>query len=128
MNTMNELEAAVIDMLLAGERPALACLRTQRQRMRVERREYTGVGFFTEFRHPDDVVRLPSSRRIRFGDVHADIDGLAHGAGFLLFIDNGLITMLEGYTYGGESWRKEPVRFELRYLTPVRDLSPFEVK
>jgi hypothetical protein len=36
-------------------------------------------------------------RRARFGDVLAEIEGLKPGAGFALFIDDGLITMLEGY-------------------------------
>jgi hypothetical protein len=59
---LNELEAAVLDKLLAGDLPALACLRTQRQRMHVTKRDYSGVGFFTEFGHPDDVVRLATSK------------------------------------------------------------------
>lgn len=126
MNTLNDLEAAVLDKLLAGDLPALACLRTQRQRIHVTKREYSGVGFFTEFGHPDDVVRLAPSISIRFGDVLAELDGLEHGAGFLLFIDNGLITMLEGYTNANEAWPDKPGRFELRYWAPQRDLTPFQ--
>jgi hypothetical protein len=123
---LNELETAVLDKLLAGDLPALACLRTQRQRMHVTKREYSGVGFFTEFGHPDDVVRLATSKIIRFGDVLAEVAGLEHGAGFLLFIDNGLITMLEGYTNSNEPWPERLERFELRYWTPQRDLAPFQ--
>ncbi len=126
MNMINELEAAVLDKLLTGDLPALATLRIQRQRMQVAKREYTGVGFFIEFEHPDDVVRLATSKSIRFGDVVAELDGLEHGAGFLLFIDNGLITMLEGYTNTNEAWPAKPGRFELRYWTPQRDLTPLE--
>ena len=126
MNMLNELEAAVLDKLLTGDLPALACLRAQRQRMHVTKRESTGVGYFTEFGHPDDVVKLAPSKSIRFGDVLAELDGLEHGAGFLLFIDNGLITMLEGYTNANEAWPDKPGRFELRYWTPQRDLTPFQ--
>lgn len=126
MNTLNELEAAVLDKLLAGDLPAFACLRMQCQRMHVTNREHTGVGFYTEFGHPDDVQRLSTSKSITFGDVLAELDGLAHGAGFLLFIDNGLITMLEGYTNANEAWPDNLERFELRYWTPQRDLTPFQ--
>lgn len=65
------------------------------------------------------------SRGIRFGDVLADLDGLEHGAGFVLFIDNGLIGMLEGYSNTGEAWPDTPCNFELRYWTRPRDLTPF---
>lgn len=126
MTTLDELEAAVLDKLLAGDLPALACLRAQRQRLRVAKRERTGVGFFSEFAPPDDVVPLANARSIRFGDVLATIDGLEHGAGFLLFIDNGLITMLEGYTNANEPWPDRVARFELRYWQPQRDLTAFE--
>lgn len=126
MNKLNELEAAVLDKLLTGELAALACLRAQRQRIHVTKRESTGVGFFTEFGHPDDAVKLATSKSIRFGDVLAELDGLDHGAGFLLFIDNGLITMLEGYANANEVWPDKPGRFVLQYWTPQRDLTPFQ--
>lgn len=125
MKTLNELEKSVLDKLLAGDDPALSCLRAQRQQMHVAKREYSGVGFFTEFEHPPDVLRLPISKSIRFGDVFADIDGLEHGAGFLLFIDDGLISMLEGYTNSNEPWPEVLGAFALRYWGPKRDLAVF---
>ncbi len=125
MSTLNDLEQAVLDKLLVGDEPGLACLRAQQERMRVAKREYSGVGFFTEFTHPPDAPRLQGARSIRFGDVLADISGLDHGAGFLLFIDGGLITMLEGYTNSNEPWPASVEAFELRYWEPRRDLSAF---
>jgi hypothetical protein len=35
--------------------------------------------------------------------VIARMEGLEHGAGFMLFIDDGVLVMLEGYTYD-EPW------------------------
>lgn len=125
MNVLNDLERAVLDKLLVGDEPSFACLRAQQQRMRVAKREYSGVGFFTEFTHPPDAPRLQGAKGIRFGDVLADIRGLEHGAGFLLFIDDGLITMLEGYTNSNEPWPTDVEAFELRYWGPNRDLSAF---
>lgn len=90
------------------------------------KRESSGVGFFTEFGHPDDVSRLPTSKSIRFGDVLAEVDGLEHAAGFVLFIDNGLITMLEGYSNANETWPEKVGTFELRYRAPERDLTVFQ--
>lgn len=72
MNAPNELESAVLDRLLAGRHPALEVLRVQRERLLVSKREFTGVGFFTEFSHPPDVVRLQAPTHARFGDVLAE--------------------------------------------------------
>lgn len=124
MNALNELESAVLDLLLAGGHPALEVLRVQRERLIVSKREFTGVGFFAEFSHPPDVVRLQAPRRARFGDVLAEIEGLEHGAGFVLFIDDGLITMLEGYSTANEPWPEHPAGWTLRYWPPERDLGP----
>jgi len=33
------------------------------------------------------------------GSTHAIIDGINHGVGFVLFIKDGFIKTLEGYTY-----------------------------
>jgi hypothetical protein len=123
MSALNEIEGAVLDMLLAGEIPALQVLRAQCERLFVTKREFSGVGFFTEFGHPPDVVRLQTSKRVRLGDVLADLEGLDQGAGFVLFIDDGLITMLEGYSTANEPW-PESARCVLRYWPPERDLGP----
>jgi hypothetical protein len=126
MSALNKLEMAVLDKLLAGDHSALSCLRAQRERIHVTRREYTGVGFFTEFGHPNDTSRLATSKRIVFGDVLAEIDGLEHGAGFLLFIENGRIAMLEGYSNANETWPAGEGSFALRYWAEKRDLAALE--
>ncbi|HZN94287.1 MAG TPA: hypothetical protein VFB81_16350, partial [Myxococcales bacterium] len=126
MSGLNELEAAVLDKILAGDEPAFSPLREQRRRLRVSKRELTGVGFFTEFEIPPDAPRLAVAGPIRFGDVLAEIEGLTHGAGFVLFIDDGLLTMLEGYSNGNESWPGEISSFRLSYWQSQRDLSVFK--
>lgn len=121
---MTEFEIAVLDMRLAGNLPALQVLRAQRDRIVVASREHTGVGFFTEFSHPADTERLHAPRNPRFGDVFASIGGLKHGAGFVLFIDDGLISVLEGFSYGNETWPETPAVWTLRYHPPERNLTP----
>jgi hypothetical protein len=119
---LTAFEAAVLDKLLVGDERHLAILREQRRVLRVSAREYSGVGFFTDFELPPDAPRLEGAPNIRFGDVDADIVGLSHGAGFVLFVDHGLMTMLEGYTYVGP-WPDDVTQFSLRYSTEPRDLS-----
>lgn len=127
MSKLSEIESAVLDKLLEGDLLELKCLRAQVARLHVTNREFTGVGFFTEFAHPPDVVRLQSKKHIRFGDVLADIDKLNHGAGFVLFVDNGVITMLEGYSTANEPWPNSIEHFSLRYWPPERDLLPLQI-
>jgi hypothetical protein len=96
---LTSLEKAVLDMLLDVQGEPFATLRQQMEHVTVIDREFTGVGFFTTFSIRDGApvaCNLPDST---FGDVGAEIPGLMHGAGFVLFIRDGGVSMLEGYTY-----------------------------
>src|SRR4051794_29937467 len=117
-----ELERAVLAMLFAGDHPALAVLRAQLARATVARRELTGVGFFTAIRVAPDAPRLDGPRSIRFGDVEATLAGLVHDAGFVAFINDGALAMLEGHSYD-EPWPTDVEHSVLRYHEVPRDLS-----
>jgi hypothetical protein len=79
-------------------------LRTQFERCRVAARKPTGVGFFTQLHIPDDAEPAPvKPGRMSLGNVVATVDGLQHGAGFVLFVENGVLDMLEGFSYD-EPW------------------------
>jgi hypothetical protein len=47
------------------------------------------------------------------GDVTATIEGLEHGAGFVLFVQDGVLDVLEGFSYD-EPWTDMNARFEVR--------------
>lgn len=123
MEDLNALEHAVLDKLLAGDHPVLITLRAQAESARVRRREYTGVGFFCDFEVSSDVPRLVVENDFHIGDVNASMAGLQHGAGFVLFVRNGCLATLEGYTYE-EPWPREVRNLELTYLREPREL-PF---
>lgn len=124
MPELTQLERAVLEKLLAGEHPALAVLRKQADGVTAESRTQSGVGFSTRLRVPHGSPRAALSReRVHLGDVEADIPGLEHGAGFVLFIEDGYLTALEGYTYG-EQWPTDDRRARLKYTaTSGRDLT-----
>jgi hypothetical protein len=61
MTKLNELEAAAMNLLLAGDIPLLQILRTQLEASTVTNREYTGVGFFTHFQVPHGIERPEGS-------------------------------------------------------------------
>jgi len=120
MEDLNEFEQAVLKKLLAGDHPMLTVLRTQVQAARLASREYTGAGFYLSFEVPPEAPALPT-QNFHFGDVDAAIDGLQHGAGFVVFVRGGCLDMLEGYSYD-EPWPTEIRGFKLTYQREPRKL------
>lgn len=108
---MNELERSVLAKLLGGKGPVMAALRRQAEVAQVKSREFTGHGVYTSFTVPP-ALRLTQAGDFFIGGVGAEIEGMLHGAGFHLFVTDGLIAQLEGYAYD-EPWPASYVRFRL---------------
>lgn len=115
---LEPIETAVLGKLLAGDHPVLAALREQLPGLTVRTRKRTRAGFFTELSVAKTAPPAPLSK-LRFGDVEATIRGLRHGAGFLLDVDGGMLSMLEGYSYE-EPWPQEITEYSVSYLDPAR--------
>ena len=121
MNELNTIESAVLKKLLEGSHPVLEALNSQLDNCQVKKRELTGVGFFTEMDISPSVSKAPvSSKKIYFGDVIAEVEGLKNGIGFLLYIVDGQIQMLEGYTFD-EPWPDIIKHMELKFTSQSRD-------
>jgi hypothetical protein len=106
-----------MEFALRGEHPALEVLREQLAAAAVSAREYTGVGFFTHFAVPAGARRLPSAGRVVIGDVHADVSGLQYGAGFLVFVERGILDTLECFIFE-DTWPTEARIHRLSYVRP----------
>jgi hypothetical protein len=107
------LERDVMRALLARDHPVLDALRRQFERSKVASRRLSGVGFFTGFDVPGDTPRAPvTTGRLTLSDVVAKVDGLEHGAGFVLFIEDGVLEFLEGFSYE-EPWSDVMGRYEV---------------
>ncbi len=78
-------------------------------------RTYTGVGFFTEIRTPQNFPLLYGGQSSVWGKVGATLN-FGIEAGFLIFIDKGIPRAIEGYTYGEQSWPSSVKNFELYNL------------
>jgi hypothetical protein len=115
-DTYTPLEDAVMAKMLAGDNPVLSMLRGQYAKSRVSIREWTGVGFFTTIETHVGSSARPDIGRLHIADVSADIDGLQHGAGFVLHVTDGLIDYLEGFTYD-EPWPEVVDDFSVSYVT-----------
>jgi hypothetical protein len=110
---LSPLERDVIASILAPEHPVMNALRLQLEHCRASSREATGVGFYTSLEVAPDIEPAPvKPGTMDLGDVNAVIDGLEHGAGFVLFVTDGVLHMLEGFSYD-EPWTNIDARFEV---------------
>lgn len=101
MTAFTEMEIAVLHAIFA-ETPALAPrLERQLAAATVKERENTGNGFFTNIDVCNDAPTI-SCQRILGKETHARLAGLDYGLGFILFLENGRLDLLEGYSWGGE--------------------------
>jgi hypothetical protein len=98
----SEFETEVLAKLLEGDLPELELLRSQVRSARV-RREWTGAGFWTEFTVDPSTPRLANRGRFQITGVYGRHPDLDAGVGFTLFVDDGAVSSLEGYTYE-EPW------------------------
>jgi len=112
---LSPIEEAVLKKLLDGDLPLLVQLRQQFDLCSVVKLELTGFGFYTTLIVPDNIPRKPGVD-IKFGDVVGDVPGLPSGAGFLLYVKDGVLDMLEGYSYD-ESWPSSIESFDLKYMS-----------
>lgn len=114
-DSLTQLERSVLEKLLDGDHPLLGQLRQQLVSCAATERELTGCGFFTTFLVHPSFKTLPDLT-FTFGDVDAKIAGLTFGAGFLLYVTDGRLDVLEGYCYG-ELWPDSIESFALHYAS-----------
>ena len=69
-----------------------------------------------KFEIPSLLQRVNLRQTFTLGDVHGAADNVKHGLGFVLFVVDGVLSMLEGYTYD-EPWPDEPRGLILTYST-----------
>lgn len=100
-NTAEEVVEKVMETLLDGNHPSLEILRKQYAIAEL-RTDVTKSGIFVDFDLPDSVDTIPGEDDFHFGDVETTMKDLDHGLGFVLFVRDGKLSELEGYTYEEE--------------------------
>ena len=98
---INEFERAVIEHIIEKEAPKY---KKHLPYLLVDRRENTGSGIYVYFNYSDNPPLFSSENRTIGQSVYAEIESLEGGAGFMLYIDNGQLTMLESFSHGLEPW------------------------
>ena len=63
--------------------------------------ENTGAGFFSTVRVSAEAPQLTDKSPL--DAATGSVGSIAHGMGFLVFLENGYVSLIEGYTYGDVS-------------------------
>ncbi len=103
MEEQEKLENRIMEKLLVSFHPVAVILRNQYQNSEINSREFTGAGFFTHFSVKNGIDAAPK-KSFEIGGVYADIGRIKDAIGFVLFIRDGYIDWLEGYTLSVNSW------------------------
>jgi hypothetical protein len=113
-----ELENGLMTMFLSGNEPLLKDLRDQYSNSRIKLRKYTGAGFYTYFTIKQDTKPLVNRMNFEITDISATVRKVKYALGFVLFIRNGYIDWLEGYTMSLDDWPDDYSNVELFYSYP----------
>ena len=117
MTNLTPLEREVLTRSLATNAVPDA-VRDQLNHVRVNRREESGVGIFVHLFVPPEVVNEGvKGLDQQVGDVIAEVPGVQHGLGFVVFVKDGVLNMLEGYTFGDDEWPADLSVYRLRSAT-----------
>ena len=122
---MTPLESAVLKHLLAGDDPVLAAIREQLDSAIILSREETGVSFILNFHLPPNTRRLDElfqvKSRFAIPDVGAEFESYDDEASFVLWIIDGVLNQLEGFTYYLD-WPEQIEGFKVKYHLGKRNL------
>ena len=81
-------------------------LQAQFEKMIVQEREFSTYGFSTYYVVTAGEDTLGADENLQLGKHQWDINGLTRGSDYILWIKNGLISCLEGFSYN-EPWPDE---------------------
>ena len=110
---LSQFELNVIEVLIQGD-PEEKIIRSQLDGAKVTKRDYTGVGLYTEILVPKNCSRLSKSNRYieETPKTHLEHPELSDGAGAMLWLNEGYVSTLECYTYEG-NWPKNESLFNI---------------
>jgi len=126
-----KLEEEVMNALLEGNDQIRKTLRFQWENSTISERELSGVGFFLHFNVPENIPKIKGKQDIEISNdnkglsIAADIPKVDSGIGFVLFVRNGKIDWLEGFTYA-DPWPEDTSNFKLERIK-IPKISNFQI-
>ena len=113
---VTKLERAVVEWLLKD--PQLHPLRAEVdfEKINVVARDFTGMGFLTHLEPSEETRLFEEGVALRWGQVGARLNTPKIETGYVVYVDNGYLSTIEGSTYG-EDWPESIDSSELSELT-----------
>ena len=102
MSAFTKLELAALHSIFLETPELTSELEQQLAVATVTERENTGGGFFTTISVAENASRVTSPKVLGY-ETQARVSGLEHGIGFVLFMEDGRLVLLEGFAWGPES-------------------------
>ena len=102
----DEFEKIIISDIIEHYPEYKQKLQSQSEKMVVQKREFSTYGFSTYYAVTDGENTLGDGENLQIGKHQWNINGLTRGSDYVLWIKNGLISCLEGFSYN-ESWPDE---------------------
>ena len=118
------LEREAMEKLLNGNVANFSTLREQLKAATVADRKNTGSGFYVDFFIPQNAPRISANPSFEISDVAGKLNGGKLDIGFVLFVKEGALSMLEGFTYGSDEWPEQICDFQLAHIKSERVLMP----
>ena len=124
-----KLADRVMELLLNGEDEVLSVLREQYKNANIISEEDEEVGFYINYQINTTCV-IPNNYNATFqiGDVDGTVDDIDGAVGFVLYIKNGYMIMLEGYTNVVDKWPETDLQIDLKYDEKQRDYASLRKK
>lgn len=116
--TFEEFERAVMQRMLEDDTSVNRLLREQYNNAHIINRNFTGAGFFTTLSIPEHIARITEPVAYGYGDVLCSLNDTILSGGFVLFIRDGAMTCLEGYTFC-DAWPESITTYKLYRDTDV---------
>ncbi|MFV0503300.1 MAG: hypothetical protein ACK5LT_04955 [Lachnospirales bacterium] len=121
----------VMNLLLSGNSAVLKQLMKQYKNSKITDIKETGKGVFVDFKILDTSLKLNLKgvkKDFAFGDVYGEISTEYGDVEFILFVKDGYITMLEGFTYFSDGWSRVTNKTVFRYFNGDRDINELDKK
>ncbi len=118
MRELWPLERAVLEAAAHDYPTSAGALRKQITIAEVTDFENTGAGFFSTIRVPPETPRLTEQSPL--DAATGNVANIPHGMGFLIFLEGGHVSLIEGYTYDGST-------VDLDFETVPFDVKPWSL-
>lgn len=118
------IERAVLEATAEDYPQSASALQGQTETAMVAKFENTGAGFFSTISVAADAPAL--AEKSPLDGAYANVEGIEHGMGFIVFMDSGRVSLIEGYCHGNVSTVDvdfSEVRFELRPWSKAAELT-----